>query len=248
YDVNLTFSLVVAPSERNDDLIVKVINAAGEIVKIARLAGDDTSTNYGTLTPDTDGNYTLNGLTLVEGSDVEFNLKLEGAQYLQEGVYIYTSQVNNQTSSQTFVGIAGGYKAVDVDMKVNLNFNVEEGTIVKETSWRRTWSETPAPEPETPDQPNTPDEPDTPDKPKKDRDHDDPVVVTVKEDPVEVVVIEEPTVPLAAADLVTLEDPAVPLAVLPMTGDMSSLWMVIAALSGLSLTGLTISDKKKKKS
>ncbi|MBQ6835223.1 MAG: Cys-Gln thioester bond-forming surface protein [Lachnospiraceae bacterium] len=248
YDVNLTFSLVVAPSERNDDLIVKVINAAGEIVKIARLAGDDTSTNYGTLTPDTDGNYTLNGLTLVEGSDVEFNLKLEGAQYLQEGVYIYTSQVNNQTSSQTFVGIAGGYKAVDVDMKVNLNFNVEEGTIVKETSWRRTWSETPAPEPETPDQPNTPDEPDTPDKPKKDRDHDDPVVVTVKEDPVEVVVIEEPTVPLAAADLVTLEDPAVPLAVLPMTGDMSSLWMVIAALSGLSLTGLIISDKKKKKS
>ena len=101
---------------------------------------------------------------------------------------------------------------------------------------------------ETPDQPNTPDEPDTPDKPKKDRDHDDPVVVTVKEDPVEVVVIEEPTVPLAAADLVTLEDPAVPLAVLPMTGDMSSLWMVIAALSGLSLTGLTISDKKKKRS
>lgn len=277
YNVDLTFSLIVQPSERNDDLIVRVINAQGETIKIARLAGDDTSTNYGTLQPDADGNYTLTGLELAEGQDTTFNLKLEGAQYLQEGVYIYTSQVKtgqrhgDPTTSQTFVGIAEGYRSVDVSTEVTLNFNVKESTIVQETSWKSSWSRNVDPTPEDPDTPDTPDSPEAPTDPtdptdttdpttpaettpssSRDRDDDDPsIIITVTSEPEAVVVVN--TVEPAVPELISVieDDPiplaAAPVAAVPKTGDVSALWMLLAALSGLGLTGLTLSDKKEKK-
>jgi len=235
YNVDLTFSLIVQPSADNDDLIVKVLDSQGNTVKVARLAGDDSTTNYGTIAPDANGNYTLTNLELVEGNDIEFNLKLEGAQYLKEGVYIYTSQVVNETSSQTFVGIAEGYQAVDVNMKVNLNFDVKEGTIVKETSWERTWKNNSTPSDPTPSNP-TPNDP-TPNT---------PTVITETETPEPVVVIEDTDVPLAVAGAYSIPDEEIPLAVLPMTGDASVIWLFLSMISGFGLAGLTIVDKRKK--
>jgi len=253
YYVDLSFSLVVQPSEVNDDLIVKVVDANGEVIKTARLAGDDSVTNFGKIRPDENGDYTLTGLKLVEGQDIEFNLKLEGAQYLEQGVYVYTSEVRTatnqttqkvtETTSQTFVGIAEGYKAVDVSMKVDLNFDVKEGTITQERHWSDEWeddpddggSSTPDPEPDngggsTPDPGNggDPDPGPTPGpggNPEPEADETDGNLV----------VLSEMDVPLG--NLV--------LQVLPATGDPSMLWLALSALSGLGLAGLTLNGRRK---
>jgi len=148
YNVSLNFALVVEPNKDKDDLIVKVIRVANdsfgnimteEIAK-ARLSGDATNDEgFNSITFDEDtSSYTLSGLELAENSNCEFNLKLEGVQYLQQGVYIYSSEIRNDISSQTFVGIAEGYKTVDVGMKVDLNFDVKEGTITEKHYWKKT--------------------------------------------------------------------------------------------------------------
>ena len=138
YNVSLKFALVVQPDEK-DNLVVKVVDANNKVVASARIAGANAEgEDYDTLTPDNDGNYTLTGLKLVENEDIEFSLKLEGAQYLESGVYIYTS-VDSYSSSQTFVGLGEGYQTVDVGMAIDMTFNVEEGKITKKHSWKKTW-------------------------------------------------------------------------------------------------------------
>lgn len=135
YHVDLNFSLMVIPGQTDDDLIVKVIDADGNVLRTARLAGDDSNdVGFGKVQQNDDGSYTLGSLELIEGQDINFNLKLEGAQYLEQGVYIYTSQTIENVPSQTFVGVAEGYHAVDLSMDVNLKFEVEEATASIESS------------------------------------------------------------------------------------------------------------------
>ena len=155
--------------------------------------------------------------------------------------------------------------------EVTLNFNVKESTIVQETSWKSSWSRNVDPTPEDPDTPDTPDSPEAPTDPtdptdttdpttpaettpssSRDRDDDDPsIIITVTSEPEAVVVVN--TVEPAVPELISVieDDPiplaAAPVAAVPKTGDVSALWMLLAALSGLGLTGLTLSDKKEKK-
>lgn len=139
YHVDLTFALEVTVDE-NDDLIVKVLDGSGTVLRTVRLAGDDTGTGYGTILPDENGTYTIAGLTLVE-REAAFNITLEGAQHLEQGVYIYTSEVRGGESSQTFVGIAEGYQTVDLSMEVEFDFRVEEGTVTTQRVWRSEWDQ-----------------------------------------------------------------------------------------------------------
>ena len=139
YNVDFTFSLVVVPGE-DDDLIVKVVNSNGEVVGSGRIAGegaDDENMNQVEITYDENGKpiYTLKDMELIEGSNTKFNLTLEGAQYLEQGVYIYSSEVRDGNDSQTFVGMAEGYKRVDVAMEVDLTFNVKEGSVTTVREW-----------------------------------------------------------------------------------------------------------------
>ena len=221
YNVDLTFSLVVTPSA-NDDLIVKVINGSGDVIKTARIAGEgQEGEGFGRVNADEDGNYTLTGLELIEGSNATFNLKLEGAQYLEQGVYIYTSEVrdyvdkkgntNEDVPSQTFVGIAEGYKSVNVSMGIDLTFHVEEGTVTTERTWydsgenhyHPTGGEDPTPY------------------------NDD---YEIPEDP------EDPGFKLFEKDdLIELEDEEVPLAAVPATSDSTLLWFAMSLLSGAAL-------------
>ena len=97
YNVDLKFSLVVEPSKTNDDLIVKVVDGEGNVVKTARIAGDQKEGEdfgYAQTTTDENGKtyYLLEGLQLTENSNTTFNLKLEGTQLLKEGVYIFESE------------------------------------------------------------------------------------------------------------------------------------------------------------
>ncbi len=97
YEVDMKFSLVVEPDADSDDLVVKVLDSAGNEVKAARIAGDrkeGETMDY--LTPETDAQgeryYVLEGMQLSENADTSFNLKLEGVQYLTEGVYVFESR------------------------------------------------------------------------------------------------------------------------------------------------------------
>lgn len=147
YNVDLSFMLQVKVTS-NDDLVLKITNADGEVIKICRLAGDNSTTNYNVITADENGNYTISGLELIEGN-VSFNMVLQGAQYLEEGVYLYTA-TKGQNYSQTFVGIASGYNVVDLSSKVDIEFNVDDGNYDFEHKWEKTTkTETPPTEKET---------------------------------------------------------------------------------------------------
>lgn len=132
YNVDLTFALAVTVTS-NDDLIVKVIDNNGNVLKTCRLAGNNNETGYDVIAPDANGKYVIKGLELIEGN-VEFNMVLQGAQYLEQGVYLYSAQGGYQTS-QTFISMAEGYNVVDLSTSVSMNFNVTEGNYKATKSW-----------------------------------------------------------------------------------------------------------------
>jgi len=135
YKTNLSFALVVAPSTENgDDLVVKVIGADGSVIASGRVAGEAQEGEL-VLTADAEGNYTFTNIVLTEGNQ-SFNLTLEGIQNLEEGVYLYSSEVRNGNSSQTMVGMAKGEREVNVSMTLSFDLNVEDEVIVKERIWR----------------------------------------------------------------------------------------------------------------
>lgn len=143
YDVSVNFALVVTPSENGDDLIVQVVSVDAEgntiIEAQGRIAGDssnDEGFNDVAYNAET-GEYSLSGLHLAENSNFSFDLKLSGTQYLQEGVYIFTSEERNGATSQTFVGLAEGHKEVNVSQNFIVNFDVDETNVTTEVKrWR----------------------------------------------------------------------------------------------------------------
>lgn len=138
YETALNFTLAFVPGE-NDDLLVKVIytDLDGKLVEITkRLAGEnDENGNYESLIPGADGSYTLKGLKLSENEDFNFDLKLQGTQYLEQGVYVY-SPVGGRDASQTMVGLAEGNREVDVTMKLTVSFSVDESNqVIAQRVW-----------------------------------------------------------------------------------------------------------------
>ena len=101
YNVALKFSLVVEPSKENDDLVVKVVDGNGNVVRTARIAGEKKENedfDYAKTEVDENGKtyYVLEDLELAENANTSFNLKLEGTQLLKEGIYIFESQQLSQ--------------------------------------------------------------------------------------------------------------------------------------------------------
>ena len=229
YVTNLTFALVVTPSTENgDDLIVKVLDAKGNELASGRIAGE-AKEGENVLTADEEGNYSFTGITLTEGNQ-NFNITLEGIQHLEQGVYLYTSEVREDVSSQTMVGIAEGNREVDVSMNICFEFSVEDEIVATERVWReeRTSTEVIIPDEEPPLSDVPIEEPvDPPTEPEQAP--DEPVVEIPNETP-----------PLA-----DIPNEDIPLANVPKTGDTSALWLALSALFGSCLIGLTILDRKR---
>ena len=142
YEADLTFTLAVMPDTESDDLLVHVV-VGGEVVETRRLAGDDSETQYGVVPRSGDGSYTLSGLKLADG--VNIDLRLTGTQNIGEGVYLFTSEVSTDPvgydgdgepvfSSQTFVGIESGRQSVDLSVSLNFTVNEAAADVVTETS------------------------------------------------------------------------------------------------------------------
>lgn len=142
YEADLTFTLAVMPDTESDDLLVHVV-VGGEIVETRRLAGDDTGTQYGVVPRSGDGSYTLSGLKLADG--VNIDLRLTGTQNIGEGVYLFTSEVSTEPvgydgdgepvfSSQTFVGVESGRQSVDLSVSLNFTVNEAAAEVVTDTA------------------------------------------------------------------------------------------------------------------
>ena len=140
YNTDIQFTLAVTPGA-NDTLIVQVIQN-GEVVATKRLAGDDSTTNYGTIQAEK-GVYTIPGIRLTE--NVEITLNLDGVQQLNQGVYLYSAAV--YSTSQTFVGVASGER--EVNLNVNMSFEVEEPTASQQVTKDKTTKTTTEKETET---------------------------------------------------------------------------------------------------
>ncbi len=210
YGTELNFTLKFEPSRNKDDLLVYITYGDQTVVK--RLAGKDKEgQNYGEAIEPVNGVYTIEGLTFSENSNIKFDLRLEGTQYLELGAYVYVSE-NGVGDSQTMVGIAEGTRNVDVSASVTINFNVDENNYVKT---EREWHDESDPVREPSEDPEYPEyDPD-----EQDGDQDIP---------------EEP-VPLS--DLVDIFDEEIPLASVPQTGVNNTPWSLMVA-AGLALAAV----------
>jgi len=139
YSIALEFALVVTPSADGDDLVVQVVtgfDADGNPIIAAqgRIAGgnaeEDRANGFNDVSYDAaSGTYTLSGLELAENANFDFDLKLVGTQHLEQGVYVFTSEVRGTQTSQTFVTVMEGEKEVNVSKGYSIAFNVEEKSM-----------------------------------------------------------------------------------------------------------------------
>lgn len=138
YNTALNFKLAFVPGEK-DDLLVQISYTdleGNDVNVVKRLAGKNAEgQNYEDIMPEADGSYLIKGLQLSENENFNFDLRLEGTQYLEQGVYVY-SPVGGRKASQTFVGMAEGNRDVDVSIGVTVSFDVDENNnVVAERVW-----------------------------------------------------------------------------------------------------------------
>ena len=139
YNADLNFRLAFIPGDKDDLLVqIKYTDLDGkEVTVVKRLAGTNSEgQSYEDIKPEADGSYVLRGLKLSENEDFDFDLRLEGTQYLEQAVYVY-SPIGGRGSSQTAVGVAEGTREVDVSLGMTIKFDVDENNhVVAERKWQ----------------------------------------------------------------------------------------------------------------
>ena len=139
YNADLNFRLAFIPGDKDDLLVqIKYTDLDGkEVTVVKRLAGTNSEgQSYEDIKPEADGSYVLRGLKLSENEDFDFDLRLEGTQYLEQAVYVY-SPIGGRGSSQTAVGVAEGTREVDVSLGMTIKFHVDENNhVVAERKWQ----------------------------------------------------------------------------------------------------------------
>ena len=118
YRADLLFSLQ-ATLQQGDAVTVQLLDADGTVLGEGRIAPAEEE---GVLQPDSGGRYTLGGLTLKAEEELACRFALTGVQQLRRGVYVYTSEVRDGVSSQTFVGLAEGEMQVKGQQELTLRF------------------------------------------------------------------------------------------------------------------------------
>ncbi|MBQ4062640.1 MAG: Cys-Gln thioester bond-forming surface protein [Christensenellaceae bacterium] len=227
YDTALNFRLAFVPGEK-DDLLVQIsyIDLDGNpVVVTKRLAGKNAEgDDYESISPETDGSYVLRGLKLSENKDFAFDIKLEGTQYLENGVYIYTP-IGGRGISQSMVGISEGTRTVDIGMSMTVSFEVDEyNHVVAERIWEDEGDPIIIP-------PTIPGEEDP--NPPLDEDPNPPTKVRNR-------------VTVNKTNTETILDEEVPLAAAPKTGDNSFVLIAVLVVVALGIVATIIVDKKRK--
>ena len=234
YKTDVSFALQVDHNQLNGDLIVRVIDAADptRVLATGRIAGqaqagevDFTACN---------GDYTFRDLEMANGMKITLNLS--GTQYLDEGVYLFSSELRGETSSQTFVGLSTAGSTQAVNLEVDLAFRVTEPEAVRTvmgTEYTESVTET-----ETRQRTDT---------------------ITAKEITAELSIItvtedesrlkwektwetKAPVIPLGD------EDPSeeIPEENVPRTDDISAVWKAQSLLAGFGLLGMALAERKRR--
>lgn len=141
YCTDITFTMAVKPDAENGDLIIYITDAEGKTIGAYRLCGNtenDETNGINSVTINPDGSYTLSGVNLPAGSDVNLNLNLKGTQKLNNGVYLFNC-TTGADRSQTFIGCGGVTQ--NVDIKVKFGFNVTDPAVALKALAQATSSE-----------------------------------------------------------------------------------------------------------
>ena len=134
YVTDVSFALVVEPTgDDEESLKVTLVTSDGQTI-VGRICGDKESDDEVMLEKEGD-NYWFRNIVLTEGGQT-FTLNLEGVQNLDQGVYLYSSEVREGNSSQTLVGKAGGVRDFDVTIDLKFELDVEDKVVVQEHVWR----------------------------------------------------------------------------------------------------------------
>ena len=180
------------------------------------------------------GDYTFRDLEMANGMKITLNLS--GTQYLDEGVYLFSSELRGETSSQTFVGLSTAGSTQAVNLEVDLAFRVTEPEAVRTvmgTEYTESVTET-----ETRQRTDT---------------------ITAKEITAELSIItvtedesrlkwdktwetKAPVIPLGD------EDPSeeIPEENVPRTDDISAVWKAQSLLAGFGLLGMALAERKRR--
>lgn len=229
YNTDVSFNLAVVPGE-GDSLIVRIYNG-DEVVATRRLSGEDKE-GYGVIKPDGKGNYTIKDIQLAE--NVNITLKLEGTQLLQPGVYLYQS-----AGSQTFVGVSTGEAKRELNLEVNLSFEVEDAmqkTQANSTGYTTTesWCET------------TVTEQDKRSKTDVDLERDSTIKVTTTVTEKKTINVDKLVWKDSGHNKYTVPTrPDFDKTAAPVTGDGSLIWGLLAAISAFGLLCTAAAAKRK---
>ena len=255
YHTELSFQLGFAPDPENDDLLVylyeyktdedgnvivdKEGNPVTEVMKdaegtpiVRRLAGSNAegeSYSAITCTYETVGDkqvavYSLTNLQLSENA--KFDLRLEGTQYVPEGVYIYQAAAedgNRRKASQTLVGLVEGNQSISAGLTISFDVD-ERNNVVTEHVWRRDPSEEKKPTPKDP-------------TPKTTR--------NVGGDPAPAPAPQIFRLNNQNEELVEIPEEPVPLATPVVTGDNSGLWVAVILIALCGIVAVNVFDKKR---
>lgn len=129
YLTDILFSLKVKPRSQKDSLLVTITDENGNILAKGRVSGEvgegeiDLSQHY------SNGEYFFPDIPLAAGQTKTIKFHMTGWQDLDQGAYLYTSEVKNGIPSQTLVGIASGPRDVDVEMNLQFQFDVYDEII-----------------------------------------------------------------------------------------------------------------------
>ena len=226
YNTDVSFKLSYEPGAE-DEMYICLVGADNQPIKgeddqpIRKRVVAETSTEEGDdILKPVDGVYTLSGLQISENTNFQFDLVLDGTQYLNEGVYIYQAAGPDgnpsRDASQTLVGLAKGEQKVTVRNKVTVNFNVDEEKSVVQTRVWRSENDPVITPPSPPEVPNDP-----------------PVVWN------------RPPVTQLANDEVEIPEEPVPLAAPVTTGDTTSLWIIAMMVIVCGMVVINVFDKKR---
>ena len=221
YVTEITFALKVTPSGKDgEEMVVEIVGENGVLAK-GRISGEAQPGEV-SLKVDDNGNYTFENIIITEG-DQNFSINLSGVQHLEEGVYLYTSEIKDNESSQTMVGLANGTRNYNVTMEIDFKLDVKDEVVATEHVWRTEWTNSTA---------------GNDDPPAPGGNNPEATTFTIADEPV-------PMAEAAEDGTVEIEDEEVPLADAPKTGDSSLILAAISALSGLGYAGLTFTTRRK---
>ncbi len=124
YVTNVTFDML--PVSERDSLTAKIVDAEGNVYATGRIVGTLQDGEV-QLAKSASNTYTFPGITLVENQTTTYTVVVEGVQYLERNVYIYTA--GDRETSQTLIGYDEGEFTANVESLVKKTFNVEDPDI-----------------------------------------------------------------------------------------------------------------------